>query len=159
MIDSMKRLLHRAAKPVLHPFYRQVRGMTLGTRTLVLRNDDRDVLLVRHGYAAGWFLPGGGVERGEALVEAAIREIREEAGIAAEEEPRLHGLFLNDRHFRGDHVACFVLRTFSQGPFRTGFEIAEAGFFAVQALPEATSPGTRRRIAEVLGELPPARHW
>ena len=35
--DRLKRLLHRAAKPLLHPFYRQVRGMTLGTRTLVLQ--------------------------------------------------------------------------------------------------------------------------
>ena len=159
MSDSIKRLLHRAAKPVLHPFYRQVRGMTLGTRTLVLRNDDKEVLLVRHGYMAGWFLPGGGVERGEALVEAAIREVREEAGIEATEEPRLHGLFLNDRQFRGDHVACFVLRSFSEHPFKGGFEIAEARFFAVAALPEGTSPGTRRRIEEVLGQLPPARRW
>jgi ADP-ribose pyrophosphatase YjhB (NUDIX family) len=157
--DRLKRLLHRAAKPLLHPFYRQVRGMTLGTRTLVLKADDSEVLLVRHGYAAGWFLPGGGVERGEALAEAAIREIREEAGIEAAEEPQLHGLFLNDRQFRGDHVACFVLRSFTQAPFRGGFEVAEARFFPVEALPEGTSPGTRRRIAEVLGRLPPARHW
>jgi ADP-ribose pyrophosphatase YjhB (NUDIX family) len=157
--DRLKRLLHRAAKPLLHPFYRQVRGMTLGTRTLVLRSDDSEVLLVRHGYAAGWFLPGGGVERGEALVDAAVREIREEAGIEAGEEPRLHGLFLNDRQFRGDHVACFVLRSFTQLPFRGGFEIAEARFFPVGALPEGTSPGTKRRIAEVLGRLPPPRHW
>lgn len=159
MADRLKRLLHRAAKPVLHPFYRQVRGMTLGTRTLVLKSDDREVLLVRHGYAAGWFLPGGGVERGEALAEAAIREVREEAGIAAEEEPRLHGIFLNDRQFRGDHVACFILRTFSQLPFTPGFEIAEARFFPVDALPEGTSGGTRRRLAEVLERRLPARRW
>jgi len=157
--DRLKRLLHRAAKPLLHPLYRQVRGMTLGTRTLVLGADDSEVLLVRHGYTAGWYLPGGGVERGEALVEAAIREIREEAGIEAGEEPQLHGLFLNDRQFRGDHVACFVLRKFSQLPFRGGFEIAEARFFRVEALPEGTSPGTRRRVAEVLEHRPPARHW
>jgi ADP-ribose pyrophosphatase YjhB (NUDIX family) len=158
MADSLKRLFHRAAKPVLHPFLRQVRGMTLGTRTVVF-NDKREVLLVRHGYAAGWFLPGGGVERGEALAEAAIREVREEAGIEAAEEPLLHGVFLNDRQFRGDHVACFVLRRFSQGAFRAGFEIAEARFFPVNALPEGTSGGTRRRITEVLEGLPPARHW
>jgi 8-oxo-dGTP pyrophosphatase MutT (NUDIX family) len=158
MADSLKRFLHRLAKPVLHPFYRQVRGMTLGTRTLVFR-ENQEVLLVRHGYTAGWFLPGGGVERGEALAEAAVREVREEAGILAGEEPRLHGVFLNDRQFRGDHVACFVLRRFSEGPFSPGFEIAEARFFPLKALPDATSGGTRRRIAEVLEGLPPARHW
>lgn len=159
MIDTLKRLLYRTAKPFLHPLYRQTRGMTLGTRTLVLRNADAEVLLLRHGYAPGWLLPGGGVERGESLAEAALRELREEAAIEAEEEPVLHGLFLNDRNFRGDHVACFVLRRFRQGAFLRGFEISEARFFPVAALPDTTTPGTRRRIAEVAGKLPPAREW
>ena len=159
MYDSVKRLFYRAAKPVLHPVYRQLRGMTLGTRTLVLKDAGAQVMLVRHGYAAGWMLPGGGVERGEALAEAAVRELREEAGIVAEEEPLLHGVFLNDRQFRGDHVACFVLRRFSERPVRAGFEIAEARFFPSAALPEGTTGGTRRRIAEVLEGLPPSRAW
>ena len=159
MSDRLKRLFYSAAKPVLHPFYRLVRGMTLGTRTLVLKADDAQVMLVRHGYAAGWLLPGGGVERGESLAEAAIREVREEAGIIAEEEPKLHGIFLNDRQFRGDHVACFVLRRFSEGPFSTGFEIAEARFFPVSDLPEGTTGGTRRRIAEVLEGKTAGRDW
>ena len=77
----------------------------------------------------------------------------------AEEEPLLHGVFLNDRQFRGDHVACFVLRRFSERPVRAGFEIAEARFFPSAALPEATTGGTRRRIAEVLEGLPPSRAW
>ena len=159
MIDRLKRSLYRAAKPLLHPFYRQVRGMTLGTRIMVLRKDDQEVLLLRHGYAPGWLLPGGGGERGESLVEAALRELREEAVIEAEEEPKLHGVFLNDQNFRGDHVACFVLRRFRQGRFRPGLEVAELGFFPVNDLPQATTPGTRRRIAEVCGKLPPPRQW
>lgn len=159
MIDRLKRILYRSMKPVLHPFYRQMRGMTLGTRTLVLRAGDKEVLLVRHGYAPGWLLPGGGVERGESLVAAALRELVEEASIEAEEEPQLHGLFLNDRNFRGDHVACFVLRRFRQGAFRPGLEVTDARFFPVSHLPEGTTPGTRRRIVEVTGNLPPAREW
>jgi ADP-ribose pyrophosphatase YjhB (NUDIX family) len=159
MIDTLKRILYRAAKPLLHPVYRQVRGMTLGTRTVVLRDEDREVLLLRHGYAPGWLLPGGGVERGESLVEAALRELREEAAIEAEEEPLLHGLFLNDRNFRGDHVACFVLRRFREGVFRPGLEVREARFFPVSSLPQSTTPGTIRRIAEVMAGRPPPRVW
>lgn len=159
MSDRLKRLFYGAAKPVIQPLYRQIRGMTLGTRTLVLKADDTQVMLVRHGYAAGWLLPGGGVERGESLAEAAVREVREEAGIIAEEEPRLHGIFLNDRQFRGDHVACFVLRKFSETAVRPGFEIAEARFFPVAELPEGTTGGTRRRLAEVLGGQAPGRDW
>ena len=96
---------------------------------------------------------------GEALAEAAVRVVREEAGIVAEEEPLLHGMFLNDRQFRGDHVACFVLRRFSERPVSAGFEIAEARFFPSAALPEGTTSGTRRRLAEVLEGRPPSRAW
>ena len=159
MLDHAKRIFYRAAKPVLHPVYRQMRGMTLGTRTLVLKDGGREIMLIRHTYAPGWLLPGGGVERGGPVAAAAIREVREEAGIVAEEEPRLHGLFLNERQFRGDHVACFVLRAFRQEPFRGGLEIAEARFFPLGTLPDGTSPGTRRRIAEVLQGVPRTREW
>lgn len=157
MSRSPKTVLFNAAKPLLRAIYRQTRGMTLGTRSLVLRHDDGEVLLVRHVYAPGWLLPGGGVERGEALAEAAMRELREEAAIVAEEAPRLHGLFLNDAQFRGDHVACYVLRRFRELGFTPTAEIAEARFFPVVALPEGTTAGTRRRISEVLtGSAPPA---
>ena len=159
MVEKAKRMLFRAVKPALHAYYRQTRGMTLGTRTLVLRGGAAEVLLVRHGYAPGWLLPGGGVERGESLVQSAIRELREEAGIVAEEEPVLHGIFLNDAQFTGDHVACYVLRRFREAGFTPNGEIAEARFFPVAALPEGTTPGTRRRIAEVLSAATPPGIW
>ena len=159
MVETVKRMLFRAVKPALHAVYRQTRGMTLGTRTIVLKNEATEVLLVRHGYAPGWLLPGGGVERGEALVQSAIRELREEAGIVAEEEPVLHGIFLNDAQFIGDHVACFVVRRFREAGFTANSEIAEARFFPVGALPDGTTPGTRRRIAEVLEGAVPAAIW
>jgi ADP-ribose pyrophosphatase YjhB (NUDIX family) len=159
MPERLKTLLFRSVKPFLRVAYRQTRGMTLGTRTVVLREAAAEVLLVRHGYAPGWLLPGGGVERGEALADAALRELREEAGIVAEEAPVLHGVFLNDAQFRGDHVACFVVRRFRQEGFTPNAEIAEARFFASASLPEGTTPGTRRRITEVLTGAAPPRIW
>ena len=155
----IKRFAFKAAsRLVLQPYYRQSRGMTLGTRTVVI-NAAGEILLVRHTYVPGWLLPGGGVERGETIQEAAVREIREEAGVIAGEEPKLLGLYLNDAQFPGDHVACLVLREFSQERFQPNTEIAEARFFDPASLPDGTTGGTRRRIAEALGGAIVSWRW
>ena len=158
-VGMLKRVLFKFAQAlVVQPVYRQFRGLTIGTRTMVLR-DNIEVLLVRHTYAPGWLMPGGGVERRETIFEAAVREVREEAYVTAQEEPRLHGVFLNDKNFLGDHVACFVLRKFTQQPFQRNIEIAEAKFFALDSLPQDTTGGTRRRIDEVINGAPLTRDW
>jgi 8-oxo-dGTP pyrophosphatase MutT (NUDIX family) len=91
------------------------------------------------------------VERGETIYDAALRELREEAAVTVEEEPRLMGIYLNDRVFPGDHVACFVVRRFRRDAFQPGREIAELAFFDTAKQPDATTGGSRRRIAEALG--------
>lgn len=147
-----------ASRVVLQPFYRQTRGMTLGTRTAVFDTQKR-VLLVKHSYAPGWLLPGGGVERGETVYQSAEREIREEAGIVAEEVPMLRGICLNDSQFPGDHVAVLVLHKFSRQPWKPSLEITDAQFFDINELPTSISGGTRRRLDEILTGRDIAPHW
>jgi 8-oxo-dGTP pyrophosphatase MutT (NUDIX family) len=139
------------------PWARLTRGMTLGSRVAVLDGEGR-VMLVRHTYSPGWILPGGGVERGETLAAAALREIREEAGIIGQ-APILHGIFSNEPIFKGDHVACFVVREFTQVAWTPNLEIAEAKFFPTHDLPADTTGGTRRRLAEILGSAPVSEMW
>jgi 8-oxo-dGTP diphosphatase len=50
--------------------------------TALIRNANGEVLLVRT-LERGWEPPGGQVEQGETLIDAAVREIKEEAGIDA----------------------------------------------------------------------------
>lgn len=42
------------------------RPLTLGVRAIVL-NDAGELLLVKHTYLNGWYLPGGRVDKGETL--------------------------------------------------------------------------------------------
>jgi 8-oxo-dGTP diphosphatase len=42
------------------------------------------ILLLRSSYRSGWSLPGGGIARGETARDAAVRELREETGLAVE---------------------------------------------------------------------------
>ncbi len=52
----------------------------------VVRRGDQVLLAQRSkgGYVGRWGFPGGHVERGETVIEAAMRELREETGVAAE---------------------------------------------------------------------------
>jgi 8-oxo-dGTP pyrophosphatase MutT (NUDIX family) len=135
------------------------RPMTLGVRGLVLDAEGR-ALLVRHTYVKGFYLPGGGVEPGETLEEALTRELMEEGNVLIEQPPALHKVYLNRSASPRDHVALFVVRQFHQpGPFLPNREIAEAGFFALDALPEAVTRATRARLTEILQGGPTSAYW
>jgi ADP-ribose pyrophosphatase YjhB (NUDIX family) len=150
--------LPRPVRAALFGWWALRRGVTLGVRGMVL--DGASVLLVRHGYVAGWHLPGGGVEPGETAWDALARELDEEAGIALDGPPELHGLFHNGAAFARDHVAVFVVRRWRRERVpAAGLEIREARFFPRDALPEGTSPGVIRRLAEVLDGAPVSPRW
>jgi 8-oxo-dGTP diphosphatase len=52
----------------------------------LVRNDENEVLLIRH-HKRGWEMPQGRVEEGENLLEALHREVLEEAGVEIEIGP------------------------------------------------------------------------
>jgi ADP-ribose pyrophosphatase YjhB (NUDIX family) len=149
----------RLASRLAHSIFLLRRPMTLGVRGVVIGKDD-SILLVRHGYVSGWHLPGGGVEPGESCAEALARELEEEARVALDGPPLLHGVFFNAHVSRRDHVAVFVVRAFSvRGERAPDREIEEARFFARAALPEGTSAGTRARLAEIFDGAPADGQW
>ncbi len=48
---------------------------------VVVRKDDRFLLVQESKYGEPWYLPGGRAEAGESFIDAAVRETLEEAGI------------------------------------------------------------------------------
>jgi 8-oxo-dGTP pyrophosphatase MutT (NUDIX family) len=156
MIDLLRRT--RWFGRLIHFYWRFSRGLTVGVRGMVLDREGR-VFLIKHSYAAGWHLPGGGVEAGETLIEALTRELAEEGNIEFT-APALHGIYFQTLYSRRDHVALYVIRDFQQTaqpvPNR---EIVAHGFFALDALPEGTTAATRARLAEVLNGVPQTQHW
>jgi 8-oxo-dGTP pyrophosphatase MutT (NUDIX family) len=144
---------------LFHIFWRLSRGLTLGVRGMVLDGDNR-VFLVKHSYVAGWHLPGGGVEKGETLLAALARELREEGNIELTAPPVLHGIYFNRRISSRDHVAVYVVRSFAQKtPPRPNSEIIAHGFFATGDLPADTSPATRQRIFEIVTGRAASETW
>lgn len=135
------------------------RPMTLGVRGLVIDPAGK-VLLVRHTYVPGFYLPGGGVERGETLIESMTRELAEEGNIVVEDAPALFGVYLNRAASPRDHVALYVVRSFRQSaPHVPDREIAEAKFFSPDALPDDATRATRERLAEVLRGATVSPYW
>jgi 8-oxo-dGTP pyrophosphatase MutT (NUDIX family) len=157
MFESWQR--SASIKRLLHYYWRFARGLTLGVRAVVLDVEGR-VFLIKHTYADGWHLPGGGVEVGETLMQAMARELREEGNIALTGPPLLHGVFFHPVYSQRDHVSVWVVRDFRQiAPPEPNSEIAAHGFFPLDALPPDTTAGTRARIAEVLSGKPPTERW
>ncbi|MCZ4107995.1 NUDIX domain-containing protein [Brevundimonas diminuta] len=145
-------------RPLFFAWSRMSRGMTLGVRGVAVDAGGR-VLLVKHTYLAGWWLPGGGVDKGETTQGAVIRELREEAGLIARSEPRLLSAHSNERFFPGDHVLVFRIDAFDLTERTSHGEIAEIGWFHPDALPEDTTRATRDRLAEIFGGAAPDPNW
>lgn len=57
-------------------------GAPYGAHTIVYRSNG-EILLARHAGVDRWVLPGGEIDPGESFIEAARRELAEEAGIEA----------------------------------------------------------------------------
>jgi 8-oxo-dGTP pyrophosphatase MutT (NUDIX family) len=145
---------------LFHLFFLLRRPMTLGARGLIWDRDANAVFLIEHTYVPGWQLPGGGVETGETMLQALERELAEEGNIELTGPPTLVSLHHNRHASPRDHVGLYLVTDYRQSaPKQPDREIRAAGFFSLDALPEMTTPGTRRRLAEVLGGAERSAYW
>lgn len=64
---------------------------------VVVANDADEILLMRRSDNDNWTLPGGAIDIGESVAQAAVRETREETGIGCE-VTGLAGIYSDPKH-------------------------------------------------------------
>jgi 8-oxo-dGTP diphosphatase len=139
-----------------HLLRRPVVGIAVAARVA-----DGRWLLIRRGDTGTWALPGGTLEWGETLRDAAIRELREEAGVLEVELGPVVGVFSRpDRDVRF-HAVTVVITARVATPSRpptNPLEIREAKLFQEDELPRPLAMGmddmldAARRGGEVVFE-------
>jgi len=119
----------------------------ISAATIVV-NDKNEILLIK-GPKRGWEMPGGQVEEGESIRDAAIRETKEESGIEVE-IVRFCGIFQNVK--KSICNTLFLAKPIG-GELTTSSESLEVGFFPIeQALEMVTYSNFRERIELCLDE-------
>jgi ADP-ribose pyrophosphatase YjhB (NUDIX family) len=84
---------------------------------VVVTSENDEILLIRRSDNDNWAIPGGAIELGESMTQAAIRETREESGIDCE-ITGLVGIYTDPKH---------VILYTSNGEARQEFSIVLTG--------------------------------
>ncbi|SDF74705.1 ADP-ribose pyrophosphatase YjhB, NUDIX family [Limimonas halophila] len=92
-----------------------------------------------------WGFPGGKIEFGEPMMDAAVRELREETGVTADPVAVIDAVDVIDPQTAAHHyVLIAVLTRWTAGEGRAASDVDETAWFAADQLPAARSPGVDR---------------
>lgn len=112
------------------------RPRTRGAYAVVWRNGE--ILVIRHSYKPGLYVPGGGPSGDESPAETAARELEEEVGVKLPPAAfRRVGQIVNRRESKYDVVDVFDAEIETDPELRIdGREVVWAGFRPVESLAE-----------------------
>jgi ADP-ribose pyrophosphatase YjhB (NUDIX family) len=115
--------------------------------TVAILKGETILLTLREDFEV-WCMPGGEVDEGEPLAEAARREVREETGLEVE-LLRLVGIYSRSG-WRDHHIFLFAARVTGGALTPDPREVLDARFFPFDTLPEPLIFGHEYRIADVI---------
>jgi ADP-ribose pyrophosphatase YjhB (NUDIX family) len=143
--QRIKRIFIRNSHKLLKVWWFITRPNVLGVKALLINNEE--VVLVRHNYGHGiWTLPGGGCKRGEDRLHAVLREVREELSVQLKEATWC-GAYDSNFEYKNAHVDCFFAHVTDRTVAIDDFEIAEAKWWPINALPEDRVPSVSKIIS------------
>lgn len=122
-----------------HLLRRPVVGVAIAATT-----DDGRWLLIRRGDSGKWAIPGGTLEWGETLKQAALRELKEEAGVDDVRLGEVLGVYSAPERDPRFHAVTFVVAAKVGLPVRPPMnpvEILEVRLFTDSELPNELSHG------------------
>jgi 8-oxo-dGTP diphosphatase len=139
--------MDRTDSPGDHP--RQPR---LTVDVIIELGDHRHIVLVRRRHAPlGWALPGGFVDWGETVEQAAVREALEETSLRVELVRQFHVYSDPGRDPRG-HTVSVVFVGRASGEPRGADDAAEARAFSAEGIPPDLAFDHRRILEDYLGQ-------
>lgn len=113
---------------------------------------DEQILLTKREDFEVWCLPGGSVDIGESIAEAAVREVWEETGLIVR-LTRLVGLYSRPNwHHEGSHIALFAAELLGGYLNLQPAEVIEAQFFMRDEIPKVLLTGQKQRIEDAFNE-------
>ncbi len=105
------------------------------TVDLIIEIEDGIVLIRRKNRPFGWALPGGFVDYGESLEDAAVREAKEETGLDVRLVRQLHSYSEPDRDERFHTITTVFIAT-TEGVPKAADDAADVGIFRRDELPD-----------------------
>ncbi|MBI5739730.1 MAG: NUDIX hydrolase [Nitrospirae bacterium] len=105
------------------------------------------VLINRKNPPAGWAIPGGFVDYGETLEEAAVREAKEETGLDINLVRQFHTYSDPERDPRHHTVSTIFIATAAGAPVAAD-DAKEAGIFTKDGLPDDIAFDHRRILED-----------
>ena len=116
--------------------------------SMVVLDGDK-ILLAKRDDIEMWTLPGGGVDAGESVAQAEVREVKEETGLDVRIDT-LVGVYSRIGVLPDVHIIVFSGETIGGKIKCQPGETIDVKFFPIDDLPENLVPGSPQRIKDAI---------
>ena len=104
------------------------------TVDIIIYKEENILLIKRKNPPYGWALPGGFVDEGETVEQAAVREAKEETDLDVELEELLY-VYSDPQRDPRQHTLSVVFTAQADGEPKAADDATDLGYFSLDALP------------------------